>query len=299
MTFYKDKGRVELVVGIFSIIAVISLVLGYSWLTDMLQSHKYTAYRVRFDNAGNIEKGSPVTVRGVTRGKVDNLQITSQGVVMDILVELDAPLLQGTVFQIKEVDIMGDTVLEIVPGREAEELSHTAILQGEHNYSIANLIAQSSRLFQEVQEKLTRLNEEGDLFTQIYAIADTTQRIVSDLNQMMQKNDTRIDGILAHTETTMSEMADFLSSNREIADSAMVSMQQVFGEVALSLEEITQSVKNIRTVSDKMANEESSFQRLISEEDLYDNLLRASSRMDSLLVDIKDNPERYFKIKVF
>jgi phospholipid/cholesterol/gamma-HCH transport system substrate-binding protein len=58
-------------------------------------------------------------------------------------------------------------------------------------------------------------------------------------------------------------------------------------------------VKNIRTVSDKMANEESSFQRLISEEDLYDNLLRASSRMDSLLVDIKDNPERYFKIKVF
>ena len=299
MGFYKDKSRIELMVGIFSLLALAILVLSYSWLTDLMENKKYTPYRVQFDNAGNIEKGSPVTLRGITSGKVSALELGQDGVVVDILVELKEPLRSGTAFKIKEVDIMGGTVVEIVPGNGTQLLSHTDILMGEHNYSIANLIAQSSRMFQDLQEKLTQLNQEGDLFEQIYSIADTTQLIVNHLSVMMEKNDDRISGILAHTDSTMTQLADFLDTNREIADSAMVSMRQVFSQVAASLDEITQSVSNIRAVSDKMAGEDSSFQSLISERKLYDNLINASTHLDSLLIDIKKNPTRYFKVKVF
>jgi len=38
---------------------------------------------------------------------------------------------------------------------------------------------------------------------------------------------------------------------------------------------------------------------MINDDQLYLNLLNSSARLDSLLIDIKKRPGRYFRVKVF
>jgi len=58
-------------------------------------------------------------------------------------------------------------------------------------------------------------------------------------------------------------------------------------------------VKNFRDLSTKLVEEDSSFNKIITEKELYEKLLKSAVSLDSLLIDIKKNPGKYFKVKVF
>ena len=92
MKFYQDKRSVEFKVGLFTLLAIIILVLGYSWLMEVMENRKYTEIEVKFENAGNIEQGSAVSILGVKKGRVKDISIASDGVTLNLQVELDFPL---------------------------------------------------------------------------------------------------------------------------------------------------------------------------------------------------------------
>ena len=56
---------------------------------------------------------------------------------------------------------------------------------------------------------------------------------------------------------------------------------------------------NIQAITEKILQEDNSLNKLITEKELYENLLKATANLDSLLKDIKKNPKKYFQIKVF
>ncbi|MCK4654177.1 MAG: MCE family protein, partial [Candidatus Cloacimonetes bacterium] len=98
MRFHQNKKSIEFKVGLFSIIAIVILIACYSWFTEIMESRKYTPLKVKFKNAGNIEIGSTITVHGVKKGRVKELKIEDDGVVVFLQVELDFPLKEGTKF---------------------------------------------------------------------------------------------------------------------------------------------------------------------------------------------------------
>ena len=122
MEYYKNKKNTETKVGIFIFIALIILISGYFWFSDFLQNQKYTHLQVRFESAGNLEKGSSVAISGVERGKVKQLRVDEEGVILDIAVILDFPLKKDTEFHITETDIMGGAQVDIIPGRSEKLL---------------------------------------------------------------------------------------------------------------------------------------------------------------------------------
>ncbi len=70
-------------------------------------------------------------------------------------------------------------------------------------------------------------------------------------------------------------------------------------DLTLVLDEINKTSGSIRTLTEKVMQDDSTVNRLITEEDLYLDLQKTISRMDSLLLDIQENPKRYFKFSVF
>ncbi len=148
MKFYKDKKRIEFQVGLFTIIALVILALSYSWLMGWRENRNNTNIRVQFPAIQSVEKGTPVTILGVQKGKVQLLEVAEDGIIMHISLELDFPLRKGTRFYVKETSIMGDVSVEIEPGKEEEFLDMNAILKGESGYSISGLIKNFSHLAQ-------------------------------------------------------------------------------------------------------------------------------------------------------
>ena len=56
---------------------------------------------------------------------------------------------------------------------------------------------------------------------------------------------------------------------------------------------------NLNEIVVQANRDSSTVNKLITEEELYNNLLRSSARLDSLLIDVKENPKKYFSIKLF
>jgi len=64
-------------------------------------------------------------------------------------------------------------------------------------------------------------------------------------------------------------------------------------------DELSVTIKGLSATNEQINKKEGTLGKLIYDEALYNNLSRASSNLDSLLIDIKKNPSRYIHISVF
>ncbi|MCD4796248.1 MAG: MlaD family protein [Candidatus Cloacimonetes bacterium] len=299
MKFYQNKKSLEFKVGLFVIVAIIILVVSYSWFTEILESRKYTNLKVKFENAGNIELGSTVTINGVKKGRVKELKIEVDGVVILLQAEIEFPLKKGTKFYILESNLMGDVLLEIVPGRQGELLNLGEVQNGEKSYGLTKLVSELSEVIFELQSIMEIVTKDGEFVRNLQSIVDTSVVMVNKINNSIDVNAGKIDKLITNASNISERLSRLIEDNQEDFSSSVSLTSNVLEKLDKNLLEMNEITENFKLLSQKMLNEESTFNKIISEEELYENLLKSSASLDSLLKDIKKNPKKYFKIKVF
>lgn len=89
----------------------------------------YHHYYGFYDNVGGLNVGTPVMVKGVQVGKVDNMELADgKGVKVDLSINKDVSLPQGSVLWLVPGGINGGQGLRIDPGDGKTQLSPGAIL---------------------------------------------------------------------------------------------------------------------------------------------------------------------------
>jgi phospholipid/cholesterol/gamma-HCH transport system substrate-binding protein len=299
MEYYKDKKSTETKVGLFVIIAVVLLIAGYFWFSDFLQNQKYTHLQVRFTGAGNLEKGSSVSISGVERGKVKQLSVDESGVILDVAVILDFPLKKDTEFHITETDIMGGAQVDIIPGKSEQLLDLGALQIGRHSYGISTLISELSNVILDLQKVIKPLTENDDLLQNLAKTAEYSAEIAEKVNTSIETNSKTFHALIENISKISSEIGSLIDDNKNSMTAAVSNISKILEKADNDLEKFRLITDNIYDITEKIQNEDSSFNKLISERELYDDLLKTTASMDSLLKDIKKNPKRYFKIEVF
>jgi phospholipid/cholesterol/gamma-HCH transport system substrate-binding protein len=299
MKFHENKKRIEFQVGLFTIIAVVILVLAYSWFTEVLGSHQFTAINVRFANAGNVEIGSDVSIYGVKKGRVKSIQVQPDGVLVELRVELDFPLLAGTEFQIMESNLMGDARVEITPGKGDYEIDLQAVYLGITKFGMSGLIAEMSGIIYDLESILDKIAGSGNFVENLQMIVDTTQVMMTKVSSSVNNNADNIEKLIVNSIELTTRLNRIVVENETGISTTIDKSQLVFDELSNTLAEMKKVTNNFELISDKMLEDDNNFSRLISDQELYENLLRATADMDSLLLDIKKNPKKYFEIKVF
>ena len=299
MKFHQNKKSLEFKVGMFSIVAIVILILGYSWFSGFLEKQQYTNLAVKFQNIGNIEKGSTVSILGVKKGKVKDIEISNEGVILHLLVELDFPLKKGTAFRIIETDIMGSVQVEIIPGNDHQNLDLIQIQVGQKSYGISTLVSELSNISQSLQKIFNTPDDKQSIMENVHTILDSSRSLIEKLNHSYDKNTEKIDKIISNVSVTSEKLSNLINNNEENVSIVFDSFKTILYEMENALKKIEKISGNFENISDRMENNDSSFNRLITEKKLYDNILEATASLDSLLKDIKKDPGRYFKVKVF
>ena len=299
MKFYQDKKSVEFKVGLFTLIAIIILVLGYFWFMEVMENRKYTEIKVKFGNAGNIESGSAVSILGVKKGRVKDISMASDGVTLNLQAELDFSLKKDTEFYIIETDIMGDVQVEIIPGQDNEMLDLSLVHHGFRNQGISGFVSQLGVLVRDVQELLNSISEDKEFIKGLFSFADSSQSFINKLNKSYDKNSENIENLITNASSISNKLETIISQNEESINSSLNLTNEVLNDFNSTLSEMDIIVKNFRDLSTKMVEEDSSFNKIITEKELYEKLLKSAVSLDSLLIDIKKNPGKYFKVKVF
>jgi len=298
MKFYQNKKNTEFKVGLFTIIAIFIFIASYMWFTEALQSKNMTIVKVKFHNAGNIEVGSSVTVSGVKKGRVKKIEVAQDGVVIDMQVKIDFPLKQGTQFSVIESNLMGDVQVEIIPSTIGEELDLSLIQNGEKRYGLMKLVSELSSVVVDFQMIIDKIAGDGNFVMQLGSVIDTTQMVIGKINKSLDKNTEEFEKLIQNANQLTAKLNKLVTTNEESISNSLEKSSEVIASVNSTLDDIKDTSTSIRKITDKMQNEKNTINRLMNDEALYENLMRSSARLDSLLKDIKDNPKRYFNIKI-
>ncbi len=299
MKFYRDKKATNFQVGLFTLIGLIILIVCYFWLTEVLENRNYTQMKVEFANAGNTQVGSPVTINGVKKGRVEEIIVKPDGIILLLKAQLDFPLSADTHFFILESTLMGDVQVDIRPGSSEELLDFTTLHKGKRRIGLSQLVSELGSIVSGMQSVLAEIDGKSNLMEDLQSVLVTTE-------ETMQKFGSSIDKNSAKTEHLLSQSLEITAKLNRIVTENESDINQTVSKTSLLITQIDQTMQNMQQITSdlqifaaKINEKETSFNKLISERDLYDNLLKTTAQLDSLLVDIKKNPQKYFQIKVF
>ncbi|MDD4155695.1 MAG: MlaD family protein [Candidatus Cloacimonetes bacterium] len=295
--FYKNIRETEIKVGIFVILSLIFLFFSYSWLNDWFLKNKYEIVKVLFDNVNNIEKGNSVFYRGVRIGRVQTLEIAEDGIIIYLMISQDIKINSDAIFIIKENDMMGTRIIDIIPGQSKNYINQNHIYTGITLPGLSDLVSNLNEISTQIENIMQKLDSNDDIFDRLNNVLTLTEenfQLLFELLRDAQEKDILSAFIelkqLSHTLQVM------INENSENIDNTFKQTQYTFSKIDSFL--ITTETA-INSFKKQLENQDSNLNKLFNDDQLYKNLLKTTQEMEFLLNDIKNNPKKYFKFSIF
>lgn len=188
-------------------------------------SNKGYELGVQFQNVDGISVNSPVMFNGLEVGRVKDiiLRERQQGAVLELSVWLreDVKVRRGAQAFVKNMGFMGEKYVSITggdPGTEA--LSPGELIVGKEPADLDKVLREGQDIVKEVKSIAGNINERltknADAVDRIFVSLDTTMSHAAAISKVidsrLQTNAQRIDGIMAHLQSS-SENIDLFTAD--------------------------------------------------------------------------------------
>ena len=294
----------EVKTGILAIVAIALLIFGYSFLkgNNLLEDDR-TFYAV-YDNVEGLIPSSPVTINGLTVGKVTaiNFADTDGRLVVEFLVSTDFPFSKNSEAKVYGGGLIGGKSLAIIPKYEKGQGAKSGdTLPGRIEAGLLELvnekltplqaklesaITDADTLLTSVNGVLSTENQQNlsAIFNDLSTVARNFNQISTKLNSTIGRNEERINRTLKNVDEMSTELNNFTNSL------AAVDVKQLEQNVTTVLNNIDKTVGDL---------DQGTVGKLLKDDQLYYNLTESSKQLELLLQDLRLHPKRYLHISVF
>ena len=312
--------KTEFKIGIALVLSTLLLYWGINYMKGEDVFSKQEKFYVIYEDTQGLLPSYPVTVNGFKVGQVSDIQFLPNGS-EDLIVELkitgNFPVTQGTIAKIYSSSIMGEKSISLLT-KKGEPLA----LSGD------TLKGDTERdLTEEVNMQLAPIKARTE---ELLGTLDTVIGLASGfLDERTSKNFKStfesIDKTFKSVQQSAEEISNYLSDNKVNFDVISGNFRSLSDELAASGEDISKTISNVEAISDSLANArltetvnnvesitarfndllaelqggENSASKLITDDEVYTNLIEATNNLNRLLLDIKYNPNKYLHVSVF
>jgi len=297
--FYKDQRKVEIRVGIAVVLSILILIIGYAWLRNALQLKAMTELKIRFANAQGLQIGDKVTVNGMETGRVQSIAQLPDGVLIESQIRLKYPLRQGARFVIQDSNLMGGKQLDIINSPEGEPLNTKLVQDGENSSGMTALLGTASTTMQQINVLLAELNKPEGVFSQVSQTFNETKETFTKVNNVIDGSKDNINNALKQISESAQQLNELISQNKSKLENAVNLTPGLIQKTQATLDSLQAASSSLQSAVKEITAGKGTLPSLINDDKLYKSLLDSSARLDSLLIDVKKNPTRYFKVKVF
>jgi phospholipid/cholesterol/gamma-HCH transport system substrate-binding protein len=297
--------RTEVLVGLFSLIGTLILVLGLLWLRDFRFSRRYNVYESVFPGTGGLLVGDPVMVSGLRKGKVRSMQLLDQGVRVEVAVEQDVRLRRDARAIIVTRGLLGERYVEIDRGKAVDTLPPGSVLRSDVQIGMAELMASTGELVEsarvvsdDVRKILQALSGAVDDKQLEGGLRDATA-VVRDLRSTLQASRPDLEASVHNFRVASESMARMTSGSEDDVVDVTANLRSTVAQLDTLVAQLQLVASKTDRVADRLLEENSTFGKVVSDRELYDRLLMVSIRAVSLISEIKDNPKRFFNFSLF
>jgi phospholipid/cholesterol/gamma-HCH transport system substrate-binding protein len=237
---------------------------------------------VLFKDIRGLEKGDPVVVRGVQKGEVSKILLLPDYAEVQLWLNKDVILFADFRIIVESRELIGGKQVFIDPGDSNEPVDFDKVFYGETGGDPIALLNEAKRSLMRVDSviyQMKTLLERKELGGIIRNLEETTKLA----NNVFRENSSKIRITLDHFENITRHMVD---------DSTIFR----FGKVVMRMDNM---IKSIQGITKQIKKKEGSLGKLIYDEELYNQLIRTSLKLDTLITDFKANPKRYINVSVF
>lgn len=291
----------EIRVGLTVILALALLIFGIIWGKEYALTAKRVSFDIVFANSSGLDVGDPVTVLGVKKGKVKDIQIVGDKVRVTVTIDEDVNLFQDASAHIKSLELMSGKCVELFPGLSGQSLNLKTMsqpLQGVNTLGLEDMGALFGDLYADTRKALAKLDtaltvvnsilSESGMKSSIQNAINDIDTTSNELKKILRLNKVHIEKSLANLDTSSSIFKKIITSRETEIDSSLQRLD------LLSQNLLALSV-SAREMTRRISNGEGSLGKLVNDEDTYERLTRTVASLDSLTTDLKSHLGEYLK----
>lgn len=293
----KDK-KTLLKVGITVVVSIIILLWGVAFLKNLKIGMETNDLTVYFSDVNGLKEGDPVSVNGVQKGKITKIELApGDSVRVDFNLNKDVTLHSDYNVSVAMIELMSGKQIYIKPGTSKELADITKPLVGAKTNDIVGLIGTMNQVGEDVKVITKRLDT---AMTKMSVTIDNVNSIVGDDGLK-----TNIKGAASNFNLASRNLNLMLADTR----SSINSLTQRLNNIALNVDntlsdtkpELKETFQDIRVLTSRLdsltinlnnlvvgANDSNStVGKLLTEDDMYDNINKALLNINKLVKKIE------------
>jgi phospholipid/cholesterol/gamma-HCH transport system substrate-binding protein len=280
---------------------------------------RYTL-RVLMSRVNGLQTGAPVRLAGVDVGSVVKVdfpeKITDQKieVVLEIAKKVQPRIREDSEAHIGTLGLLGDKFVGITMGSlEKPMLKDNALLQSADPIDVEKLLDAGVDVFDVISKTTSTIHE---ISTKINQGKGTLGLLVNDprmyldieklllLTESLTRKIDQGEGTLARLfqdSTLYDNLNALLETTTVLADSVRTG-QGTMGKLIrdpLLFDRLAESIERTNGLLIKIDQGDGTLSRALNDKMLYQDASRAVAELDSLIKDLRRNPQRYLKVELF
>ena len=295
----------EIKTAVLVIMSILMFLWGYTFLKGKNLFDSSNKLYVVYENVAGLATSAPVTLNGLTIGKVNSITINPDGkLLVELHITTDFPISKSSIAEIYDSGIVGGRQIAIKPNLLDKNYTVSGdYLQASSKLGLTDALAQQ---LEPLQAKIQELLENADvLFTNVNDILDSNTR------KNLKNSIASLDATLAEFSVASKNINELIATNKSNLNSMVSKFDKTAGNFAqisdsLAKSNLGQAVRNLeKTLAnvDKIMAEleqgKGTMGKLIKDDALYTNFSKTSKELELLLQDVRLHPTRYVNVSLF
>ena len=299
----------ELKTGIVAVTIIFIFIWGYSFLKGQnLFGSNIRYFNVEYANIAGLSKSSLVTINGLKVGKIDkivfNENLEKKGeLVVRFSVEKDFVFSKNSIVKIYSPNPLNASNLAIIPDYEAEDAVSGDILKGEIESSLFTSIGER---LDPLQTKLEHVIVNADsLFKNVNSILDlqtqtSLKKSVINIEHTIDELEKTMLSVNKIIDDTSLDLKETLKNTKSITQNlSKVSDTLVNSNIGKIIREAQGTISSANKLLDGIYSGKGTVGKLVTNDELYNNISATAKELENLLVEIKLNPKRFVHFSLF
>ncbi len=281
----------EFAIGLSVTIATLIVIFTILWLGKSNFLVKGLHLNMIVQDANGLSIGDEILYKGLNVGTIQDTEIGSKGIAIQLKIEKAPPLPKDSRFVIKSINLLGEMALEIIPGKSNQFLNFGDTVQGEADKGLSELMGQGKRLEAQVDSILQNVS--------VLSGKQTLQNINTLLGSWRQTSESLNRLINGDLKKAVGNIEEISAKNKKPFHTLLDTLSRNSGNIGKTLHDLRFVSARLDSILTEVNNGNGTLGKLVKKEGLYNNMDSTIAHLDSLILDIKKNPKRYFEVKVF
>ncbi|NOY58628.1 MAG: MCE family protein [Calditrichaeota bacterium] len=284
-----------------------------------LLEDRYKLY-VFMARVNGLQTGAPVRLAGVRVGTIVNIQfardVKDQAIRVDMEIDkkVQARIRADSEAHIGTLGLLGDKYIGISMGSfDKPMLKNGELLKSSNPIDVEKLLTEGMNIFNRLEKTTGTIQEIADKINtgkgtlgllvndpRMYINIDKLLLLVESLSLKIESGEGSLARIFQ--DSTLYVNLNSLAHNSSLLADSLRRGQGTVGKFIRDprvFDDFVTSLDRLNRMTAKLESGEGALGQALNNRKLYDDLLHVTAELDSLIKDIRRNPQRYLKVEIF